>query len=193
MQGQTITHSLIELEREYVPFWSSNTSLIRFDFGQNYTLGKKDTSYQLFISVSEKKVEVESVSLGAALFSYASGGSVVGLNTTHKVDERQGVAILDYKQFMEIYDCISQVFTFITTLEIKTGKQHNTIATCAAGDLTIGVEYLPKKQYQTAASYNFYFKVGDATFSLKRREFEELAKTIRDIKVLWNQKLSIKS
>lgn len=194
LTAQTVNHSLIELERVYSPFFTGNSSIIRLDFVQSYTIEEQDTSYSLTVSVNEKSVEVESFSLGSALFS--SGGyygGATGSSVDFSIKKTNGLEVLNYEEFMEIYECISQVFTFITSMEIKSGQQYNTVATCDAKNLLIGVEYVPKKMYQPNAKYNFYFRISGATFSLKREEFQELASTIRKIKELWNQKLADKA
>lgn len=192
--SQKISHSLVELERTYDPLFSKSSSIIRLDFVQTYTLGMQDTSYSLSVAVSEKTVEIENLSLGTAYFSSTySSGSGIGVGADYSIDKKQGVEELNYEEFMKIYDCIGSVYTFITTMEIKKDNPYSTIATCTSKKLTIGVEFVPRREYQAKPSYNFYFQVGDATFSLKRDQFEELAKTIRTIKHSWNYRMAEKS
>jgi len=179
---QDISESIINFKEKYNPLFSSESAIISIDYIKTYSIDASDTSYYFILDIKNKDLEVESISLGSTMFNLNWISTTARSN--YSINKTQSKSILEKEKFVEFYDCMSKVHSYISKSERFKTIENSVVATCGVENISIGGEYNPKKTL--GSKVIFYFKVGDeATYQMSMKQFQSIVKVFRDIKNDW--------
>jgi hypothetical protein len=130
-------------------------------------------------------LELENISLGSTIFDLNWVSASTRAN--YSINKSQNKSILEKEKFLEFYECINKVYSYIAKSERFKEIDNSVVATCGIENISIGSEYNPDKL--AGNKVVFYFKVGeDATYQMSINQFQRIVKVFRDIKNNWISK-----
>lgn len=183
--GQYICESIISYKDTFNPIFSAESAILSMDYLKNYTISKTDTSYLFILDIKEQNVELEQMSLGAILFNYDRLG--MKSEKVYAIKSNADQTILNKDEFMEFYNCINEVYSYIAQQQTYGKSKNNIVARSNVENIIVGGEYRPSKIF--GKKVQFYFKVGDkATYEMNIVQFESIVKVLREIKNYWKEK-----
>lgn len=183
--SQNITEVLITQTKKFNPFFSKRSASINFDFTRSFVKDKLDTSYHFIVKVNEKNIEEKGYSIGSSVFSSGSFAGIAGSSSlAFDIQKSSGIEVFEKKEFFELYDCLTNVYQYISQLASYSKSSTNTMATCSCKSLTFGGEFIPQSSHIENAK--FYFQIDEeSSFSMSKAEFEDLAKLFVKVKSNW--------
>ncbi len=185
-QAQTAHESVISLNEKYKPLFGKELSTLSINFVRSFSLDgqAKDTVYYLSIKVNQRTASVEGYTLGASIFGTQGlmGGSGSG-SKSYSYNRDEGSITMDYEEFKSLYEAINKVYQYLSTLKSVKKPDNNSLANYTVRDITLAGEY--RAGYDSKEIY--YFKLGDASFTMQELEFIDIVKVIRSIKDEWDQ------
>lgn len=174
--SQNITENLMSLNKTYKVWLGKEQSTLSINFVKNYTIGAKDTTYNLIIDIAKLKVIEEGYSLGASF--YSDGGFGSGWQDNYKYDRAKSKCVLNASDFQELYSGMRKVYSFTSKQKME-NKYANTVASFQIKNISFSGEY-------NSGVSNFFFQVGEkSTFKMTQEQFKEIVKHIRSVKSIW--------
>ncbi len=182
--GQHVRESALSLKRKFTPLFGSTSAVMTMNLVNDFEVGGKDSVYSFVVAVTETETEVQSVSLGLSSFSVGKlvgGGGSAGV--TASIKKQDGVVDMSREDFGNFYKCINDVYKATGTMSVLS-KKKNTVCTCEVKGIEFGGEYLPERA--TGNDQKFYFRLGEAVFSMSKLDFEEIVRFVREVKGVYD-------
>lgn len=180
LSSQNISESLLNYEDSYYTLFGKESGTISIDLIKGYSIGEVDTSYNVIISVANKEIVQEGFSLGTTILN---SNNTFFSATNYAISKDIDQLILNYEEFIQFYECISSVFTYVGTKDVTGKYSTNIIASCGVNNLVVGGELLPKNSFDKPLL--FYFKIGKrATYEMNKTQFISIIKALKDIKAI---------
>lgn len=187
LQAQTVTESLISLNRQYAPLFSSNKSALSIDYLRITEVEEEKASYACLLQVNNVDLEKQAITIGGSIFGggLLSGSGSVGQSNSYLIKRKEGAIVMDINTFYDFYDCINKSYSYISNKQVYGKEEFNTLATCSVENISFGAEYITSP---SISRLNFFFKVDNAVFSMTQNEVKEIVKVLRDIKKDWTSR-----
>lgn len=177
-QNPIMTESLVGIHDKYKPLFGKEQAFLSMDFVRVHELGSTDTSYTFLINVNTVNREIESSSIGSSVFNIDIWN--ISSNTSYTFNRSDGSMIMDYATLQEFYRAANVLYSFFVKR-----LEYDTVITQKINDITIGYEY---RTGFLDDNQRFFFKLGDATFTMYPTDFTKIFQKVAEAKKIWESK-----
>jgi hypothetical protein len=185
LKGQDISESIINFKEKFYTLFSGESAILSIEYIKTYSINGTDTTNYFILDIKNQNLELANISLVSTIFDL--NWALASSRDKYSINKSQNKSILEKEKFLEFYECINKVYSFIAKTEKFKESENSIVATCSVENISIGGEYDPNKFARSRVI--FYFKVGeDVTFQMRKDQIESILKVLRDIKNNWISK-----